>query len=47
MGVDGIGEVGDQASKRQAVGVYGGRFYSRVSGREWSQGWEEGNREQG
>ena len=39
MGVDGIGEVCDQASKGQAAGVYGaGFFYSRVSGRERSQG---------
>ena len=41
MGVDGIGEVGDWASERQSVGVYWGRFNSRVSGRERSQGWDE------
>ena len=37
MGVDGIGEVGDQASEGQVTGVYKGRFYSGVSGRVRSQ----------
>ena len=29
IGVDGIGEVGDQASERQAAGVYGADFTAR------------------
>ena len=44
--VDRIGEVSDRASEGQDAGVYGGRFYSKVSGKERSQGRKEGNREQ-
>ena len=45
MGVNRIGEVGDRASEGQAAGGVWGRFYTR--GKEWSQGCDEGDREQG
>ena len=47
MRVDGIGEVGDRASEGQTTGVYGAVFYSGVSDRERSHGWDKGDREQG
>ena len=46
MGVDRIAEVGDKASEGQAAGVWD-RFYSKVSGKERSHWWDEGEGEQG
>ena len=43
MGLDRIGEVYDRASEGQAAGGVWDRFSSKVSGKERSQGWEEGN----
>ena len=40
MGVNRIGEVGDQASEGQAAGVSGARFYSGVFGKERARGWD-------
>ena len=37
MGADRIGEFGNRASEGRGIW---GRFYSRVSGRERSQGWD-------
>ena len=41
MGLDRIGEVGNRARKDRLLA----RFYSRVSGKERSQGWVEGDGE--
>jgi hypothetical protein len=40
--VDRIDEVGDRTSEGQAAGVYEAGFYSRVSGKGRSLGWNKG-----
>ena len=46
MGVCRIVEVDSRARRAGCSGVWG-RFYSGLSGKERSQGWDEGDREQG
>ena len=47
MGVGRIGEDSDRASKGQAAGVYRAGFRVRSKARKMSQGWDEGNGEEG